>query len=82
VEVVEQPLASGPDVNLTIGGSDQPGVSIGQDTSGPIEASQKTDVPPPADREALSPRDDARALGEALGAKQLAPDRPREQIVR
>jgi hypothetical protein len=82
VIVVEQPLAGRADVYRVFGGRGKPGVSGIEGATGPVQAFEKTSTPLSPSGEALSTSDGASSLGEPLGAKQLAPDWSRKQIVR
>ncbi|HVE79257.1 MAG TPA: hypothetical protein VNA89_10370, partial [Gemmatimonadaceae bacterium] len=84
VEVVEQPFACGADVGFPVRRGGETRVGTVQDPPGAIEAhEQRRAPPPPAGRgQALLARDGASALGEVLGAQQLAADWSREQLVR
>jgi hypothetical protein len=82
VVVVEQPFPGGADVDAPIGRAGEPVMRDLQDPARAVEAIEQGSPPtrllspvqPLAGRQALG------ALGQMLGAQQLATDRPREQI--
>ncbi len=83
VEVVEQPLAGRPHVHLALRSFRQPDVDVVQDPAGLVQPGKESGVPPPlaAGSQALSLGHRAGALGEVLGAQQLAPDRSGENLL-
>jgi len=84
VVVVEQPLTGGADVfGLAPIRGGEPGVGILEDLAGAVETGEKWCLPPSpsSGRQALTGRDLPGPLGQALGAEQLAPDRPGEPIL-
>ncbi len=84
VVVVEQPLARRPDVRSRRRRAHQPRVRVGQHLPGDVEPAEQ----PRLARSLRERADDLRAsqapraLGEAVGAEQLALDRTREEVLR
>ena len=82
VEVVEQPLAGRPDVVVPLLGGGEPVVGVGEDPAGLVESREQVVTGPGGPRgEPLPLREGPRALGQALGAQQLAPDRAGDELV-
>ena len=80
--VVEQPFTGGADVEGTVRGG-EPALGFLEDPASSVEPREQWGPPPSpsSDRQALTGRDLSGPLGQALGAKQLAPDRPSEPIL-
>jgi hypothetical protein len=86
MEVVEQPLAGGADVDAAIGtavgGRGKPRVRVLQDVAGTGEAGQERGAPPAAPGGQALPRGEGlRALTEVLGPQQLAADGAGEKVL-
>ncbi len=82
VVVVEQPLARGADVDAAVGGGGEAGLGIVQDAAGSIQSGEERGTPAGGPRgESLALRQVLRALGQVLGAEQLAADGPGEEAL-
>jgi hypothetical protein len=82
VEVVQQPLPGGADVEIPLRGLREPVVRVGQDAAGIVEPLQQAVAG--ARRplgQPLGPGQLARALREELRAEQLATDRACEELL-
>jgi hypothetical protein len=84
VVVVEQPVPGRAEVGALVGGSGEARVGALQDAAGAFEAGEQGRAPPAAGsrrRETLAGGRDLGALGEVLGAEELAVDRAGEEVL-
>jgi hypothetical protein len=82
VEVVQEPFAGRPDVDVALGRVGEPVVGLVEDPARLVKPLQQPVAGMGrAGRQPLVLRDRARPLGEELGAEQLAADRTREELV-
>jgi hypothetical protein len=80
VVVVEQPFAGGADIDAAVGGGGEAGLRIVQDAAGPVQPGEERRAPAGGPGgEALALGQVLRALGQVLGAEQLAADGSREE---
>ena len=82
VDVVQQPLAGWPDVVVPLLGGGEPVVGVGDDPAGLVQSLEQVVTGPGGPRgEPLRLGQGPRALGQALGTEQLAPDRAGDELV-
>jgi hypothetical protein len=80
VIVVEQPVASGADVEAAVRGRGEAGLRIVQDAAGPVQAGEEWGATAGGpEGEPLALGQVLRALAQVLGAQQLAMDGPGEK---
>ena len=75
VKVVEQPVPSGPDVDLTGGGGHEPSMRLLEDAPRFGEPSEQPGAPAADSGDSLAAGNGRDALGELLRTQQLAADR-------
>ena len=82
MQVVEQPLAGGTDIDLVVGGRRQAAVRVLEDPAGLVQPDEQAGAASggPGD-DALGARQGAGSVAEVLGAEQLAADRAGEKLV-
>jgi hypothetical protein len=82
VQVVEQPLAGGADVDLVVGGRRQAVVGVLDDPAGLVQPDEQAGAATGGlGDDALRARQGSGAIAEVLGAEQLAADRAGEKLV-
>jgi hypothetical protein len=84
VEVVQEPLAGRPDVQLAVGGNREARPDVGQDRTGLAESIEEPGAPPRPSTEGdpLGGRERAGPLSQVFGAKEVAAERTGEKLVR
>jgi len=84
VEVVQEPLAGRPDVQLAVGGNREARPDVGQDRTGLAESIEEPGAPawPATKGHPLRGREGASPLSQVFGAKEVAAERTGEKLVR